>query len=263
MLNKKFWFHNDIIKSTAFDSISIAIPEAERFILRVIGNKDSNILDARLKDGTKILLDEELSHSKVHDTYNLMLEKENYNLKPIQKVNFIFLNFFEKYFSDLQKICFSVCIEHFTAIMARPILEHKLLEKGIDKNMKKLWHWHALEELDHRHGTFDVYLYFRGSYIRRFFTMLFITPIFLVLHFFGHLSLLKQNKELFKFKTFFKLISFYFGKSGLYSLIILDYLRFYKPSYHPLELKIKNNILKEVKQYELEEEFKNMLKNRI
>lgn len=60
--------------------------------------------------------------------------------------------------SQRRQLAATVALEHFTAMMAGYMLEYpNIMFKGLSENMKNLWLWHAVEEIEHKHVAFDVY----------------------------------------------------------------------------------------------------------
>ena len=61
--------------------------------------------------------------------------------------------------SDIVKLTATMCIEHFTAIVAAEILRDKKHLDGTDGELRELWLWHAVEEVEHKGVAFDVWKY--------------------------------------------------------------------------------------------------------
>src|SRR6185369_4184993 len=84
---KKFWFHDDIFKSTVFDSGSVWIPAAEEYIVKLLQKIGPHIKDEQLAKAKDRLLEEECAHAFVHSHYNKMLKQEGYDLKNYEHIS--------------------------------------------------------------------------------------------------------------------------------------------------------------------------------
>lgn len=255
---KKYWFHDSVFKSSFFDASSVIIPRGERFVIHSVEKLLHKVHDEKLKEEMTHLIHEETAHSRVHDAYNMMLEREGYNLHLSNSIeNMIFPNF-EKYLSPMTNLGISMCIEYFTLIFAKHTFEQSVLEdEGVDKRLKRVWIWHNLEEIDHRSGCFDLYQYLDGGYFHRVSCMTAACLVFFPLLHFTHLSLLKQNKGLYRPKLIWRGLKFLFGSNGMYINSMKEWPKFFKVTFAPNQISIKHNIEKKLHHYHIENDLIN------
>lgn len=89
---------------------------------------------------------------------NRALIRAGYDIEPLDNAIRQFVEFFGRT-SDLTKLGATMCIEHITAIVAAEMIaDHRHLE-GSDEEMRKLWLWHGIEEIEHKAVAFDVWMY--------------------------------------------------------------------------------------------------------
>lgn len=251
---KKFWFHDNVFKSSFFDAGSALVSDAERFVVDTVKLARPHLKDNELKSRADCLMHEETMHSEVHDAYNEMLRNEGYKFEAVLNFEKWLMGLFQKHCSLRTRLAMCVCIEHFTATMAKQLLERDVFYDKIDVRMKKVWVWHALEELDHRSTAFDVYTALGGGYVRRSALMLFMTVLHLSLHGAALIAFLAQNGALFRRKTFAEGFAFTLGKEGLHRNVIGHWFTFFKFRFHPGHIPIEDRFNNRVHHYHIADE---------
>ncbi len=252
----KHWFSGSIFKSSFFDSVSIFIPEVEGFVRRTAERALPYLTNKDILKEARHLIEEEVAHSKVHRQYNKLLEKEGYNLKTYEFLTKKLISFGDRFLSLKFQLAGSACIEHLVGSMGVVGIDHGIFEGGLDERMKKVWLWHLLEEIDHRSSAFDIYTHLGGGYLRRINMMTGIILIFITCHIYAQSGLLWQSGNLFNPRIHLEGLRFMFGKKGLYRNLIAPFLAYYRPNFHPSQIKIRDSLGYRVHRYHLEEELK-------
>ena len=78
----------------------------------------------------------------------------------------------------------TICLEHFTAMMADMMVEHQDVFQNTDPEIEAMWRWHAMEETEHKAVAYDVFLEVSKDwsgfkrYMRRCISMLIISKTF-------------------------------------------------------------------------------------
>ena len=247
----QFWLDNSRVKSIFFDSGSVAIPEAERFLVVAV----HRVLDKyKVKESEEIrrLLLEEENHSSVHDFYNAHLERY-YRIHTLVRLERFQTAFFQRLLSAKQCLAIGVCIEHFTAILSRALPAY-FEDRSVHNKLREVWLWHSYEELDHRDIAFDLYKEIGGGYFRRIVTMALSTFIFMFNRVLATTFLMHQSRDLYSLKSHRELRKFLWGKDGFYRKCFKEYLMFYRPSFHPSQIDI-SELEEKVKYYDLKDTF--------
>lgn len=100
---------------------------------------------------------QEVIHGREHDRLNEVLRERGFNLDVAQKALAVALAALELLPARQQLAC-TAFMEHFTAVMAEATLAGEDAGRGhIHGDVKELWLWHALEELEHKAVSYDVY----------------------------------------------------------------------------------------------------------
>ena len=118
------------------------------------------------------------------------------------------------------------------AIMADATFRNPAGLEGAHPKMKELWHWHALEETEHKSVAFDVFEAVGGTTNMRRFAM-FVTTLEFTHHVIRNMRLLLRDYEGSRVKLWFGGLKFLFGKNGALKGLLRPYLDFYRKDFHP------------------------------
>jgi len=130
-------------------------------------------------------IEQEAGHSREHVAMNRALIEAGYDVEPLERKIKAFVRFFENS-SDMTKLTATMCIEHFTAIVAAEILKNRHHLDGASDELSELWLWHAVEEVEHKGVAYDVWVYATKDwnagrrYIVRSAAMLAVTASFVI-----------------------------------------------------------------------------------
>jgi predicted metal-dependent hydrolase len=239
-----------------FDSLSVSIPESERFIASTAKIARLTLSDDTQKRAADTLIHEEEAHTRVHAAYNELLRRQGYQIARFEAFEKKLSHFFEQR-SLKTRLALCLCGEFFTAVMGKHLFQNRICEEeGIDERMRALWTWHSLEELDHRNTAFDLYLHQGGGYLRRVLVMIVMTILYFVTHLACFFALLKQDHVSLTSETRKDGRSFLFGKKGFYRAVITSWFAFFKPGFHPLkDIHLETGLAPELHHFHVEEHF--------
>jgi len=104
---------------------------------------------------------------------------------------------------------------------------------GLDDNIKLLWQWHFMEEIEHRAIAFDIFQHCGGNYIQRSIGY-FLAAFFLLIGFSSYFLHMICYDKLYLSKSFYReAYQFFFGKIGILRVLFIGYLRYLLPRFHP------------------------------
>lgn len=236
----KYFFDNDPFKTHFLNALSILFPEGERFFIRSVLAYRDQVSDPKLLQEIKEFSAQEAQHTLVHEAMNELAARHGYPVAMLER----WIRRDLRRFSNRGKknprarraaLAMTVCMEHFTAILAYQLLTNgDTTLHGLDRNVRALFDWHALEETEHKGVAFDVYQATNGSpgFLR--FAMVFST-FFFVLGLFVNLTvLLYKDGSLWRWSTWKTGLQFVFGpRQGFLVRPWRDWLAFFKPGFHP------------------------------
>ena len=152
----------DNITATAFLVVlSGAFPPGEDFFVRSVNRFKGRVTDPRLRAQVAGFTGQEVIHSREHDRLNDVFRSRDMNVDLPERAVAAALWLLGRLPARQQMVC-TAFMEHFTAVLAEELLRDDA-ELGADfrdeihPELADLWLWHALEELEHKAVTYEVY----------------------------------------------------------------------------------------------------------
>lgn len=235
-LTERHWVRKDPYATAFFNALSAVFPHGETFMIRSL-IPWVNRVPAALRPEVEAFIEQEAGHSREHVAMNKALINAGYDIAPLDRKIRGFVAFFEDA-SDTVKLTATMCIEHFTAIIAAELLENRDHLAGVDDDMFELWLWHAIEEVEHKGVAFDVWNYAVKDwnpvrrYLWRSLFMLAVTTSFFINRTLGQIELLRQDGYGF-FWSLKRVLQTGFGKGGIGRNVLRPWAGFFRPGYHP------------------------------
>jgi len=228
---------SDEFRSLFFNSLSITFPVGERFFIDSVAHYRKRITDPKLRAEVNAFVAQEALHTREHIAYNVALETLADVAKHERRIDAVF-ELIKKRLSPRVALAATCALEHFTAIMARDVLEYAPHLRGADERYARLWTWHALEECEHKAVSFDVYQSVTGGK-RNFARIVTMAAATLILYtFLAMISFdLMKGRGLEKSPVAWaKLLWAVFGRHGLMRRIVPAYAKYYSPAFHPNDI---------------------------
>lgn len=235
-LTERHWVRKDPYATAFFNALSAVFPHGETFMIRSLIPWVDRV-PVSLRPEVEAFIEQEAGHSREHVAMNKALINAGYDIAPLDRKIRGFVAFFEDA-SDTVKLTATMCIEHFTAIIAAELLENRDHLAGVDDDMFELWLWHAIEEVEHKGVAFDVWNYAVKDwnpvrrYLWRSLFMLAVTTSFFINRTLGQIELLRQDGYGF-FWSLKRVLQTGFGKGGIGRNVLRPWAGFFRPGYHP------------------------------
>ena len=229
----KYWYGDDVFKSTFMNALSCLFPEGERMFMDAVRDNQHKISDPQLLQQIKGFIKQEAIHGHEHAQYNDYLKKWNYPIDKIMAFEKKEKVWMKKWLPRKHRLAVTCALEHFTAIMAHQVLTNPESTEGMHPQFKEMWRWHAIEETEHKAVAYDVYQQAVGSYWLRILTMINVTILFCLRTSIIQAIFLWKDGQLFNPKVWWKGLQFYFLKPGLVPTIWRDYLDYFRRDFHP------------------------------
>ena len=235
-LNERHWVRQDPYATAFFNALSAVFPHGETFMIRSLIPWVERV-PASMRPEVEAFIEQEAGHSREHVAMNKSLINAGYDIAPLDRKIRAFVSFFEDA-SDIVKLTATMCIEHFTAIIAAELLENRHHLQGVDDDMLELWLWHAVEEVEHKGVAFDVWVFatkdwsLARRYAWRSLFMFAVTTSFFINRTLGQVELLRQDGYSF-FWSIKRVIKAGFGKGGIGRNVLRPWASFFRPKFHP------------------------------
>jgi uncharacterized protein len=233
---QRHWVRADPFATAFFNALSAVFPHGETFMIRSMIAWEERV-PSDLRGEVSAFIEQEAGHSREHVAMNKVLIEAGYDVEPLERKIKAFVRFFENS-SDLTKLTATMCIEHFTAIVAAEVLKNPAHLDGADDELRELWLWHAVEEVEHKGVAYDVWTYATRSwnpvtsYAVRCIAMFAVTASFFINRSLGQIELLRQDGFGF-FPALKGILRSGFGKGGIGRNVLGRWASFFRPNFHP------------------------------
>jgi len=229
----RHWFDDDPYQTNVMNALSMIFPEGERYFIAAVRSLREYAKDPTLDAQVRGFLAQESLHRREHDAFNDWLRSTGIDVDFFYGVMRDALRVDEPITSKRWRLAVTCALEHFTAIIAEEWLTRTELRESAHPNVRPLWTWHALEELDHKAVAFDVYRAAGGTYPMRAVAMVLITIGFVGLAADFHTRLMIKDRQLFNVKSYLKGGWKCWGPRGYFTSLLPAWLRYFKRDFHP------------------------------
>lgn len=235
--SQKFWFGGDPFMSHFMNNLSSLFPYGENFFVDSVRAVRDQVSEPQLKKDISAFIGQEAMHSKEHAAYNDYASKHGIDLERLELRIKVLLEWVTKITTKKQRLAATCALEHFTATMAEQLLQREDLTTQMnDPKLYQLWMWHAIEENEHKAVCYDVYQKIYGGYFTRVGMMALSTVIFFGVIGWFQLHLLRKDGQLFNWRSWGKGLKTLLGpRNGFLTKLILPYLDYYRPGFHPFD----------------------------
>lgn len=232
----KYWQNGDAVATAFYNCLSLTFPRGEAFFIESVKEFRDRTPD-KLQKEIRAFIQQEVIHSREHLALNRRLEDSGYDTSRIEERITESLNM-TKGRPKITNLAATMILEHFTAIMAQQFLADSRHWENSDQETADLWRWHALEEIEHKGVAYDTWLYATKDWTRlkrwqvKAIMMLVITRNFWGNRWTDTLDLLAQD-GMTGWRVKLKLLKFLLVKPGIARAIIIPWIKFFLPGFHP------------------------------
>lgn len=230
---KKYWHDNNPFISFFWSAMSTAFPEGERFFMDSGRYFKDDIKDAGLKLQIEEFIRQEAHHTWQHKKLNALMAGHGFDMERYDHWFGTWLGWARKGLNEKQQLAVSMALEHFTANFANQYLSNETLTKGADPEVKALWAWHAVEEIEHKGVLYDLYEEIGGDYFTR---VVVLAPAWLMLigiTLVAQADMLAKDRKLLDVGNNLRGIWYLLGYRGLVTSMLPQFVRYFVPGFHP------------------------------
>ncbi len=233
---KRYWLGGDPIATAFYNALSLTFPRGEAFFIESVRTfRDTT--PPELQKEIRAFIQQEVIHSREHVALNRRAVEDGYDTTRIETRITESLEM-TKDRPQIANLAATMILEHFTAIMAQQIIANPKHFENADTETANLWKWHALEEIEHKGVAYDTWLYATRDWSRwqrwkvKALMMLVITKVFWTNRSKDTLDLLAQD-GIKGFRVKLRLAKFLLGRPGIARKIIVPWIKFFLPGFHP------------------------------
>lgn len=231
-----WWMGGDPVATAFYNALSATFPKGEAFFVESV---------RMFRDGTppklaaeiKAFVTQEVMHSREHVQFNKRALEAGYDMSKLEARVEWRLSITRSR-PPIVNLAATMCLEHFTAILAHQLLKNPKHLGRADAENAALWRWHSIEEIEHKGVAYDTWLFATRSLPRfrrwkiKAKVMLFVTRNFVVDRTFGTLELLRQD-GITGVKAWARMFWFAWVRPGMLRKILGAWLSFFMPGFHP------------------------------
>lgn len=232
----RLWHGGSVEATAIYNALSTTFPAGEAFFVESVRAFRGNA-PPKLAEEIKGFTTQEAIHSREHDAFNRRASDAGYDLRKLEAQ-------VEKRLAVTRgkpmivSLAATMALEHFTAILAHELLVDPRHLSGAEEQTADLWHWHAVEEIEHKGVAYDSWLHATRDWSRsrrwklKARVMLFVTRNFVVDRTAGALELMRQDGVT-GLRAWALLLSYLWLRPGMFRKIAGAWLKFFLPGFHP------------------------------
>lgn len=240
------WHYNGRNITHFMNTLSIFFPEGEQFFIDSVRYyRDKGVIkdDMLLKD-IVAFIGQEAMHSREHQDLNDEMERQGLGVDAKDKFVGNLLGFVKRVLPPSMQLSATCALEHLTASLADSVLQHPEIfadgDNRSDTVYADAWHWHALEETEHKGVAFDVYQQAVGddsnplAYAQRVTGHVLANAIFWPIAMVFWVDVSRRAGDLRNGRDWLKAANSLIGrKPGVLRLKLPELFTYFRPGFHP------------------------------
>ncbi len=233
---RRWWLNDDPIATAFYNALSVTFPKGEGYFIASLRRFEADV-PPQLASEIKAFVRQEAIHTREHMAFNRHVTDQGYDTSRLEaRVDH------ELAIADgrppIANLAATMCLEHFTAILAHQLVANPRHLAGGDQAAADLWRWHAIEEIEHKGVAYDAWLHATRDWSRfrrwrvKALVMLIVTARFFRGRTVGMLDLLAQDGFTGS-KVKWRLFAYAFGRPGMARKVMGAWVSFFLPGFHP------------------------------
>lgn len=233
---RRWWLNDDPIATAFYNALSVTFPKGEGFFIDSV-RKFRDGTPPRLEREIAAFVKQEVMHTREHVAFNRHVVDQGYDIAKLEaRVDREIA--LTRGRPPIASLAATMCLEHFTAILAHQLVANPRHLAGGDPEAAALWRWHAIEEIEHKGVAYDTWLHATRDWPRfrrwriKSFVMVMTTIKFFRGRTEGILELLRQDGFT-GAGVKWRLFAYAFARPGMARKVLGAWLAFFLPGFHP------------------------------
>jgi predicted metal-dependent hydrolase len=140
------WFEGDVLRSAIMDGFAVSLPEGERFFIRSLRHYLDRIEDPAVRQDIQGYAVQEGHHAREHAAYNAALRRLGVDVDALEAP---IRARFARVEGPMMRLLITCAIEQLTYALSHLMLSRDDIMRNSRPAYRRLWTWHAVEELEH------------------------------------------------------------------------------------------------------------------
>jgi|GEM_PF-4354267 hypothetical protein len=158
---------NNTYISHLYNAVSLAAPITEGILMRIARRVEDDVTDPGLKQDLRAFIGQEGGHTREHRRLNKRLSELGFGLEEVCSELDDMVKEREKK-ASLKKLMAAVVVgEHAVYSMSKIALSKPKVLGEQENEVRRLFEWHALEEMEHQSVCHDIYVHLYGDNLQR------------------------------------------------------------------------------------------------
>lgn len=232
----RWWLGGNPVATAWHNSLSVTFPQGEAFFIETV-RRFRDAVPAELAAQIDAFVKQEVHHTREHVAFNKQAADAGYDLATVeQRVRDSLAE--TRATHPVAQLGVTVALEHFTAIFAHAMLKDPSVFDGASEEARRMWLWHAIEEVEHKGVAFDTYMQVtRGlSRMKRWAirSLVFwrVSKNFVYWRSHDALRFLEQD-GITGWRAVARLWWYLMGKPGVLRRVLPMWLSYFRPGFHP------------------------------
>lgn len=234
---ERYWYQNNIAGTMCGNILAAYIPYGEKFFIKSVKAVKHKIQNPKLQAEAQDFIKQESFHSREHLVFF------NRNVKPFYPgilkypIELAIPTLLATILGPKFRLSLTAAGEHFTAVGGHVFLSNPELVQNVDADIKAMWQWHCIEEIEHKSVAFDVMQDLKMGYCWRmsgflalnlFYSIGFLRPV---------LYIMIKDRAFFSAKFYKDCWRFFFSQSKIVPRFFPMFYAYFKPGFHPWQQK--------------------------
>lgn len=235
----RWYMGGDPIASAFLSALSATFPLGEKFFIDSVRRFNGDVRED-LRAEVDAFVAQEAVHTREHLAFNKLVEATGYATGGMTERTRAVLAPFRAS-SPLRQLGLTMALEHFTALFAHEVLVRDRRLAAAPVEIRALWRWHAMEEIEHKAVAFDVFAWVSRSWPRhrryafRVRAMVEATRVLLSVVARNMADLFRQD-GLSQLNAWRRALGYFFGIRGVLTCMVPGYLHWFRPGFHPWQI---------------------------
>jgi uncharacterized protein len=219
-----------------YTSLSATFPLGEAFFVRSVVHYSRDIPSV-MKADVDAFVRQEALHSREHAVYNDVVKSAGIPVEIATEKARTQLDILERR-EPIERLAVTAGLEHFTSVFANIILNDPRHLAYCDDEARAMWHWHAVEEIEHKAVAMDVFnlMTAKWSPLKRYIFrcgVMVETMARLAYVVWGGIAETLRVEGRATRGWRLKVLAYLLAQPGLFTAMSGHVLRYFKPGFHP------------------------------